>query len=161
MILAQAPLTQTDRSRGVYFEVALRLAYASDLPAYFIGRRRLAVKIPQSVDYAEIQNICVDNCRFFTRLFKEGVISADDLAYRYRLVIPLVPQLTIRCAPSMSVAEIERVTHELAGYLGNDPTFRWKCLPLLRAAKFGPVRGLYRVSYAAARYLKRKLKREL
>ncbi|CAG0970603.1 Glycosyltransferase GlyG [Anaerolineae bacterium] len=158
--LDRAPLTQTDRSRGIYFEVALRLAYAADLPAYFIGRRRLAVKIPDSVDYAEIQNIAVDNCRFYTRLFKENVISAADLAYRYRLVIALLPQLTIRCTPGMSVAEIERVTRELTGYLGNNRNFRRKCLPLLRVAQYRPVRWLYKNSYAAARYLKRKIKGE-
>ncbi len=159
-ILDRAPLTLTDRSRAIYFDVALRLAYASDLPAYFIGPRRLAVKIPPAVDYAEIQNICVDNCRFFTELFKEGVISSEDLAYRYRLVTQLLPQLAIRCTPGMDVEEIDRVTSELTGYLGHDRTFRWKCLPLLRVAKFGPVRGLYRASYAAARYLKRKAKGE-
>jgi glycosyltransferase involved in cell wall biosynthesis len=160
-ILARAPLNRTDRSRGIYFEVALRLAYASELPAYFVGRRRLAVKIPESVDYAEMQNIGVDNCGFFTRVFGEGVISRDDLAYRYRLVVGLLPQLTIRCTPSMSVAEIEGVTDALMGYLGNDRTFRRKCLPLLRAARYRPVRWLYKNSYAAARYLKRTIKQEL
>ena len=159
-ILAHEPLTNSDRSRGIYFEVALRLAYSATLPAYFIGKRRLAAKIPASVDYAEIQNIGVDNCRFFTKLYREGVISSQDLAYRYTLVTQLLPQLTIRCAPSMTVAEIKRVTSELKNYLGNEKEFNRKCLPLLRAAQYTPVRWLYQVSYSSARFLKRSIKKE-
>jgi glycosyltransferase involved in cell wall biosynthesis len=157
-ILEEEPLTASDRSRGIYFEVALRMANANTLPAYYIGARRLAARIPDSVDYDEIQNMGVDTCRFFRKLYDEGVITSDDLAFRYNSVMSLLPSLAIRCTPSMSVDEIARVTRELEHYLSEYPRFRTKGLPLLRAARYSGVRWFYRASYNVARQVKRTLK---
>ena len=49
------------------------------------------------------------------------MISAADLAFRYNAVLTMLPQLTIRCTPNMSTAEIARVTNELQVYVGSRP----------------------------------------
>jgi glycosyltransferase involved in cell wall biosynthesis len=157
-ILIREPLSETGRSRGIYFEVALRLAYTTNLPAYYIGKRGVAAKLPATVDYNEIQNLGVDYCRFFTKLYAEGVISSSDLDFRYNAVLTLLPQLIVRCTPQMSQPEIIRVTQALDTYLHDEPRFKRLSRPLLSAARYRSVRHIYKTIYRVARFGKRTLK---
>lgn len=152
-ILVTRPLVTSDRSRGIYMEVALRLMSASPLPAYFIGRRRLAVTIPRSVDYSLLQDLILGSLHNTRLLLDDEVITQDDWRRGMLKGISQMPKYIIIEVPKMSDLELRKVTDALITHFGAYPEFRRTCLPLLYAGRIGIVKLAYKWSYRLGKSL--------
>jgi len=154
-MLARAPLDGQERARGVYVELELRIAKSSELPAYFIGRRLLATSIPRALNYAALENICLDHMRFHARLLAEGVITPAEYERNKQITLKRLPQMIVTFTPGMSRAEIVRVTQGLRQYLGDAWRFRLICVPLLFIGQLAPGKALYALARRLGRLIKR------
>jgi len=152
-VLAKRPLVTRDRSRGIYMEVALRAMAAAQLPAYFIGKRRLAVTIPRAVDYSLLEDLILGSLRNTRVLLDDGVITQDDWRRGMLKGIAQMPKYIIIEAPKMSPAELRAITDALVLHFGAYPEFRRTCLPLLYAGRLGIVRLAYKWSYRLGKSL--------
>lgn len=159
-MLAIRPLSNTGRSRGIFGEVEIRIITTSDLPAYFIGKRKLATTIPKSLDYAGLEHICLDDVQGFERLYMDGVITLDELERRKRQTIARLPQMIVTFAPGMSNADIARVTEKLNQYLWSDLKYRLISLPMLYLARLPLVKRIFAIFHRTARLVKRSVIRK-
>lgn len=156
-MLALRPLTNTGRSRGIYGEVEIRIIMTSDLPAYFIGKRKLATTIPTSLDYAGLEHICLDYLRSSERIYLDGVIPRAEFERRKQETIGRLPQMIVTFTPSMRNDDIARVTQGLNQYLRNDRRYAWISLPLLYLARLNFVKIIFVLVRRIARVIKRTL----
>jgi len=156
-MLALRPLTNTGRSRGIYGEVEIRIIMTSDLPAYFIGKRRLATTIPASLDYAGLEHICLEYLQVIERIYQDGVIPYAEFERRKQETVGRLPQMIITFAPAMSPHDIARVTQGLDHYLRGDLRYTWVCRPMLYLAQLAIVRGVFTLIHRIARIVKRSV----
>ena len=145
-----------ERFRGIIGHLAARSILASDLPAYFIGRRGLANRVAQSVDYDNLYHQCLDYYQGYLELFDEGLIGANDLNYRARLVIERLPRAIISNGPALSSVELTRITDQLSRCFTGNWKYETICYPLLRALEYSVVKNLFRITVKAYRLAKRR-----
>ena len=143
-----------EKNRGIITEVAARATAASLLPSFFIGSRLLATRMPVSVDYDTINHLCLDYYEFYRNLFDEGVITSDDLLYRQRLVLALLPRAIVVDSYRMTSLELAEITHRLAEFFSAVPRFRYLCRPLLLLAKSAVIKQVFRAAHALKRRVK-------
>ncbi|MDD5491116.1 MAG: glycosyltransferase family 2 protein [bacterium] len=149
-------LAAAEKHRGIISELAVRVTAGSNLPAYFIGARKLAVRIPFSLDYDTLKHLCIDEYEFYSALYKEGIITEADLACRINWTMIRLPKAIIKDWSKLDTAERKAVSEKLIGYFSNNESFIRHSLPLLNWGKNSAVRSLYRLlSWMAAE--KRKL----
>jgi hypothetical protein len=156
-MLSIRPLSNTGRSRGIYGEVEIRIITTSDLPAYFIGKRRLATTIPRSLDYAGLEHICLDYILVLERMYQDGVIPLTEFERRKRETVGRLPQMIVTFTPGMNNADIARITDELDHYLHDDIKFRLVSLPLLHLARLTAVKKAFALIRRIARLIKRSV----
>lgn len=149
-ILASAPhgssLNGSEKHRGIISELAVRVTSGSDLPAYFIGARKLAARIPAVIDYDILKHLCLEYYEFYYNFYQEGIISRQDLDYRKNLVLDRLPKAIIRDLPKLSPAERKDIMGKFIGYFGDDQRFARKVLPWLNWGQNILVRQVYRLA---------------
>lgn len=156
LLVTSAGLAAAEKHRGIIPELTVRVTAGSTLPAYFMGARKLAVRIPFDLDYDFLKHLCLDYYEFYLALFKEGVITEADLAMRINWVMIRLPKAIIKDWSRLAAAERKEVTEKLKGYFSHNESFIRHSLPLLNWGKNSIVRSLYRfLGWAAA--AKRKL----
>jgi glycosyltransferase involved in cell wall biosynthesis len=156
-MLAAAPLTIAERSRGVYGELELRIAKTTTLPARFIGVRRLATSIPKTLSYAGLEHICLDHLRIYDAWLSHGVITPEEFQIQKDVAIARLPQMIVTFTPRMTTPDIVRVTAGLSAYLQEDPRYRLVSLPLLYIGRFRIGKGIYTLIHRIARWVKRTI----
>lgn len=153
-ILARKSYEDFEKLRGIIGDVAIRSTLASNLPAYFIGYRGLANRMPKSVDYDNLYHLCLDYFEYYQGLYDEGLINKDDLDYRARLVIDKLPRAIVSNGSELSEGELAKVTEQLAAWFKGDSKFDRICLPLLRAIKYRFIKILFQFLTSIYRYSK-------
>ena len=143
-LITEANLPAAEKHRGIISELAARVTAGSALPAYFIGTRKLAARIPFCLDYDTLKHLCIDEYEFYLALFKEGIITAADLDYRINLVMKLLPKAIIKDWSRLDTAGRKEVTEKLISYFNHNESFIRHCLPLLNWGKNPVIRSLYR-----------------
>jgi glycosyltransferase involved in cell wall biosynthesis len=156
-MLTLHPLAQTGRSFGVYGEVETRIITTSSLPAYFVGKRRLATTIPPTLDYAGIEHICYDYLQSSERMLRDGVIPAQEFERRRRETNGRLPQMIVTFAPRMTAQDIDRATAGLNVYLRDELRYRFVSMPLLYIGRFRVGKGVYTLTHKIARWFKRTI----
>jgi glycosyltransferase involved in cell wall biosynthesis len=144
LLVTGANQPAAEKHRGIISELAVRVTAGSALPAYFIGARKLAVRIPFCLDYDILKHLCLDEYEFYRDLFKEGVITAADLACRVNWVMIRLPKAIIKDWSRLDAVERKAVTEKLIGYFSDNKSFTRHSLPLLNWGKNPIIRGLYR-----------------
>ena len=125
--------------RGTYLEIAVRIAANTTLPAYFIGARKVAVKVQVDhntvpMGYLRIREICIDYYYFMERLYKEGLLTDSDFEYRRTLVLSWLPGMIARNAAYANCAEFSKIAKEMSSVLGEDVRYRRRVAPILSFA---------------------------
>lgn len=156
-MLATAPLTVAERSRGVYGELELRIAKSTALPAYFIGKRLLATTIPKTLSYAGLEHICLDYLRIFDTWLSHGVITPEEFQVQKDVTLARLPQMIVTFTPGMTTPDIVRVTAGLSAYLQDNPRYHFVSLPLLYIGRFRLGKGIYMLAHRIARWVKRTI----
>lgn len=152
--LAGRAIDYFEKHRGVVSEVASRSTAASTLPAFFVGKRLLAARIPPRVDYDGLTHLTLDYYEMHRNLFDEGMITSEDLAYRTRLVLSWMPRAIGGNAYRMTDEKLLEVTEQLKGFFGEHRRFKYLCLPLLVLARNQVFKLACRNLHAVRRYLK-------
>jgi hypothetical protein len=158
-MLAAAPLTVAERSRGVYGEIERRIAGTTTLPAYFVGARRLATTIPKTLSYAGLEHICLDFLKIHDTWLAHGVITPEEFQVQKDVTVARLPQMIVTFTPGMTTADIVQVTAGLSVYLHDDPRYRYVSLPLLFIGRFRLGKGMYTLAHSIARWVKRGIVR--
>ncbi len=150
LLVTDANLAAAEKHRGIISELAVRVTAGSALPAYFIGARKLAVRIPFDLDYDILKHLCLDEYEFYLALFREGIISEADLACRVSWVMIRLPKAIIKDWSRLDTVERKEVSEKLINYFGNNEKFISHSLPLLNWGKNPMIRSLYRFMGRAA-----------
>lgn len=159
-MLARDPRLPVDHSskpgedrarRGIYFELAIRMAASSGLPSYFIGARKLATKVQTDhcgvpMGALKVREICLDYYHLVFGLHKEGLLSDADLEYRKALVLSWLPRVLVRNAGYASRSEMVEISDELSAYFHGDKRFSRRVVPLLWLARYRAGRFLFRLT---------------
>lgn len=143
-----------EKNRGIISDIAIRVNLETNLPAYFIGQRKLAARMPEIVDYESLYHICIDYYEYFYDLHTEGLITDSDLDYRARFTLANLPRAIVTNIPHLNEKEIKNVTEKLIKYFNGYNKFNSKCLPLLMAGRYYPVKILYLIIYKTWRIIK-------
>ncbi len=156
-MLAVAPFSVAERSRGVYGELERRIAKMTTLPAYFIGKRLLANSIPKALSYPGLEHVCLDHMRVCHAWLSRGVLTPEEYQVQKDVTIGRLPQMIVTFTPGMTTANVVHVTAGLSQYLQDDPRYRFICLPLLYLGRFRLGKGIYTLAHKAARWVKRTI----
>jgi hypothetical protein len=133
-----------EKHRGIIFDIGVRALVPSKLPSYFLGKRVLAARAPDFVDYESLYHMCLDYYEYHLSLFHEGLTTKSDLEYRAHLVLAILPKAIVSNAPYLKNAEIKRITVILEGYFKDYKRFKSICMPLLLAVKYFPVKIIFK-----------------
>lgn len=139
-MLSKSPIQTSGAMRqGVYFEVAVRVANSSDLPAYFIGARKLAARTVEDhctipIGDLKIHELCLDYYELMLRCYKEGLLTDADLDYRKRLVLSWLPRAIVRNAGYADLVEMTKISDKLRAHFKSEKQFNVKIAPLLTIA---------------------------
>lgn len=153
-ILQNQSFEKYERLRGIIGDIVIRGLLSSDLPAYFIGKRTLAARMPKTVDYDTLYHLCLDSYEYFINLYNNGLITKKDLEYRSALVLGRLPRAIISDGSKLSKKELHRVTEQLSAWFKGNRRFDRICLPLLKAVKYSIIRFLFRNFTRIFRYSK-------
>lgn len=153
-ILTCHTMDEMEKHRGIVTDVAVRSTAASSLPAFFIGRRGLAARAPAVVDYDSLKHLCIDYYEYYESVFREGVITADDLAYRKKLVLAILPRAIVSNAPELMPEVREGYRLVLEKFFGDDPRYQRMCRPLFYLARFRLALLMFRALRSLARFRK-------
>lgn len=153
-ILAKRSYQSFEKGRGIIGDVAVRSTLASSLPAYYIGHRGLANRIPSKVDYDNLYHLCLDYYKQFLSLYDEGLINKNDLDYRAKLVIDKLPRAIISNGSSIDDSEIENITLQLSHWFKGNDKFDNLCMPLLHSLRYKPVKQIYKITVNSYRFVK-------
>jgi glycosyltransferase involved in cell wall biosynthesis len=153
-ILARKSYEDFEKLRGVIGDVAIRSTLDSNLPAYFIGHRGVANRMPTEVDYDNLYHQCLNYYEWYKGIYQEGLINKNDLNYRARLVIDRLPRAIISNGSMLNNGEVERITVQLSDWFKGDEMFDKICLPLLHSLKYKTVRNTYKLATNTYRYTK-------
>ena len=145
-ILEKKPFKDFEYARGIITDVAIRSTLSSRLPAYFIGYRGLANRMPLAVDYDNLYHQCLDYYEYYKGLYQEGLINKHDLDYRARLVIDRLPRAIISNGPMLNTSELERITVQLSDWFKGNKAYDIRCLPLLHSLKYTLVKNTYKLA---------------
>jgi len=132
-----------EKQRGIISQTAIRATANSKLPAYFIGKRRLAGRMPVAVGYDSLRHQCLEYYRDFIGYHQEGIINADDLEYRAKLVLARLPRAIVADGPRISNHELIVITKELSSYFGNKKKYYLISKPLLVLARCPVVKWFF------------------
>jgi hypothetical protein len=154
-ILAKQPYMSYEKYRGLISEVAVRSTVTSNLPAYFIGKRGLANRMPAEVDYDMLNHLCLDYYQIWYDFFSEGLISKSDLEHRAKEVLSRLPRGIIGGAPYIENIELNEIIEKLTDWFGEYRKYKVICLPLLIAGRYSAVKSTYK----AMRFIYRLKKR--
>lgn len=154
-ILSKRNFWEFEKHRGIVVEVAARVTLNSDLPAYFIGKRLLATRIPEKTDYDSLRHLCIDSYELFWRLYKEGLINDKDLEYRKKLVLDILPRAIISNSPQLNSAQWKEIYLRLNEFFADKARFRFICKPLLLAGRFYIFKIVFRLIRDSVRFIRR------
>lgn len=143
-IFQSQSIEKYERMRGIISDVVHRGLSSTKLPAYFIGKRLLATRIPKQVDYDMLYHQCLDYYEYFSSLYQEGLITKSDLHYRAELVLSRLPKAIVADGYKLSASELANVERTLFGWFSGNSKFDLICVPLLKLTKFRLIRLLFR-----------------
>ena len=144
-----------EKMRGIIGILAIYTTAFSNLQSYFVGKRLLATRIPNKVDYDWLYHLCIDYYELFLNLFKKKIINDNDLAYRKALVLGQLPRAIITCLPSLKMKDLPDVYKRLNDYFNGNRRFDLICKPLLFFGRFALIRLVYLIITLLVRYIKR------
>jgi glycosyltransferase involved in cell wall biosynthesis len=153
-ILAKKSHEDFEKIFGIIGDVSTRSTTASNLPAYFIGYRGLANRIPKTVNYSSLYNLCIYYYKLYLGFYNEGLINKDDLDYRARLVIDTLPRAIISNGSSIDDNEIENITLQLSHWFKGNNKFDNICMPLLHSLQYQSVKHIYEITVNCYRFVK-------
>lgn len=136
-----------EKYRGIISDIAHRSLSKTSIPSFFFGKRKLAVRVPEKIDYDIINHQCLDYYEYFLGLFDEGLINKNDLRYRTRIVLNLLPRAIFRDVPDMNEDDIKNLYEKFKKYFMIKPKFLFISLPLLFLARFRFVKAIYSSIY--------------
>jgi len=154
-ILAKQPYTVYEKYRGLIGEVAVRSTVTSNLPAYFIGKRGLANRMPAEVDYDVLNHLCLDFYQTWYGFFAEGLINNNDLDHRAKETLRRLPRGIIGGVPYIENVELNEIIEKLTVWFGEYRKYKIVCLPLLIAGRYSAVKSIYKAMRFAYRLKKR------
>jgi glycosyltransferase involved in cell wall biosynthesis len=147
-------------NRGIIGDVATHLTLSTTLPSYFIGKRKLAARMPEKVDYDNLYHQCIDYYNYYHILFIRGLIKKSDLEYRKKLVLGILPRAIISDGPRLSGKELNDVASTLSEWFKGNKKFDYVCFPLLVLMKFNIFKILAKMAkniYRSIKSIKNKL----
>lgn len=146
--------------RGIIGDVATHLTLSTTLPSYFIGKRKLAARMPEKVDYDNLYHLCIDYYNYYHDLFIRGLIKKGDLEYRKKLVLSRLPRAIISDGPRLSDKELNDVASTLSEWFKGNKKFDHVSFPLLVLMRFNIFKLLAKMAkniYLSAKSIKNKL----
>ena len=143
-MLQKHSVKEYEKYRGVISDIAHRSLTRTSIPSYFYGKRKLANRIPISVDYDSLNHLCLDYYEYFVRLYNEGLINDSDLDYRKRLVLSWLPKSIITDSYKKSKLELVNISNRLIVYFQKDKKFKYLISPLLYLSKYRIVKNIYK-----------------
>ncbi len=155
-ILETKNIGDFEKYRGIITDIAHRSLSETKLPSYFLGKRKLANRIPIEVDYDSIHHLCLEYYEYFYSLFQEGIIETKDLEYRKRLVLSGLPRAIVVDSYKLSNLELKNITTQLLSYFKNDKRFYLISLPLLYLVRVGLIKYILKQAHAIIHNLKLK-----
>lgn len=153
-MLQKHSFEEYEKYRGVISDIAHRSLSKTSIPSYFFGQRKLANRIPKTVDYDSLNHICLDYYEYFLRFQNEGIINEADLDYRKRLVLSWLPRAILTDAYRKSDDELKRITDRLTIYFKKDTKFKYLINPLLYLSNFSIIKYIFKYLHKAKRYFK-------
>ncbi|HAM37817.1 MAG TPA: hypothetical protein DCP53_00230 [Elusimicrobia bacterium] len=144
-LIGQGKHIKAEKSRGIITGLYIRLLAKTDLPAYFIGKRKLAARIPEVLDYDLLRHLCVDYYDMYYEFYKDGLISREDLNFRIGLILAMLPKAIIKDLHKLDDKEVKRITEKLIDDLKYYSSFKFISLPLLFLGRFKTIRYFYRL----------------
>lgn len=153
--LSKYSMEYFEKMRGVLFDVAVRATVSSELPSFFIGKRFLAARAPEIVDYDSLYHLCIDYYKYNLSIFKEGLTKKSDLEYRAKLVLDILPKAIISNASFLDNKELDKITKILTSYFKGHNKYDNLCYPLLKIVKLYPVKLIFRIIKILVKNIKR------
>jgi len=153
--LSKHALEYFEKHRGILFDVAVRSTILSDLPSFFIGKRLLAARIPEIVDYDLLYHQCLYYYEYHLSIFNKGLTKSSDLEYRAKIVLNKLPRAIISNAPFLRNEEINRITEIFSSYFKGCNRYDNLCYPLLKAVKYNLVKFIFKTLKILIKTLKR------
>lgn len=144
-----------EKMRGIIGILAICTTSFSNLESYFVGKRLLAARIPNKVDYDWLYHQCIDYYELYLDLFERKVINDNDLAYRKALVSGRLPKAIITCLPLLKMKHLPDVYKRLNDYFSGNRRFDLICKPLLFFGRFTLFRLVYSIITLLVRFLKK------
>lgn len=146
-ILKGKKIEEYEKHRGIISDIAVRSTAASNLPSFFIGKRLLANRVPQEVDYDSLRHNCLDYYEYYLGLSQEGIINESDLAYREKLVVErLIFSIAID-SHQLENIEFMRVRRRLLLLFRHNLKFILYIYPVMLLGQFSFVRSLFRLLF--------------
>lgn len=133
-MLSKKPIEYYEEHRDIITELAVRSSLSTNLATYFIGKKGLATRRPDKVDYDFINHICLNYYRLYYNLFTEAIITREDLDYRTNLILSWLPRAIIVDSYKMTNSQLRNITKKLCYYFDGYRRFNLIILPLLSFA---------------------------
>lgn len=135
-LVARGKHLTAEINRGILTDIYVRVLATTNLPAYFIGKKLLAARMPERIDYDLLKHLCIDYYDIYFGFYQEGFISSVDLEFRIKLILNMLPKAIIKDLHKYDERTIELMTKKLTANLKKYDKFRLICLPLLYIGKF-------------------------
>ena len=148
-----------ERRVGVYNGLAARMTLSSSLPTRFVGRPMVAARSRTEVTdkcgvkpgIHKVREMCTTYYQMFLQFHLEGLLPAEDLAFREKLAVGQLPKALLQSIPYFSTTEARTVGAELASLFPKNRQVRWIWRPLTYLARAKLVRWLFGLSEAPMR----------
>ncbi len=144
-LLLKKPMSYYEKRRGVIQFIAPLSMLSSNLPAYFIGHRGLANYMPASVVYESLQDGCIRCYEPYYDLYSKGLITPDDLEWRTKHVLSLLPKALLRNGGYLNGESLSAVEKQLNQWFDGKPRYEDICLPIIHLLHYSLVRNVLRI----------------
>jgi len=128
--------------RGIITEIATIMTLSTSLPAYFLGKRKLATRVQKQFDYDNLYHVCIDYFNYYHYLFKKRLITSSDLEYRARLVLNRLPRAIVSDGPYLKDFELKQVINILSCWFRGKMKYDFVCYPLLILIRIATIKKL-------------------
>lgn len=148
-----------ERRVGVYNGLAARMTLSSSLPARFVGRPMVAARSRTEVTdkcgvkpgIHKVREMCITYYQMFHQFHQEGLLPAEDLAFREKLAVGQLPKALLQSIPYFSTTDARAVGAELKSLFPENRRVRWIWWPATYLARARLVRWLLGLSESPLR----------
>jgi len=141
-------LTKTfEKYRGVVTHIANLSLAKSKMKSYFIGKRVLAAREPETIDYDLLYHLNYDNLKYYKELLDKKIIKDSDYKYKKKLVLKSLPKAIFIESSIKSIEEYKILIKKFDSLLSGEYVYYIFIRPLFYISQFSFIKFFWKIFY--------------